>query len=94
MKAFFDIIIWFFFFFSILVGLFLLRGEILFSWEAYVIIKNILVPWYLIITWLMIWYLVANIWSKQNSDEKKVYSKSFIIGIIVWVILALVYMFL
>lgn len=94
MKTFFEIITWFFFFLSILVWLFLLRWEILFSSEAYSIIKNILVPWYLIITWLMVWYLVANIWSKQNFDEKKVYSKSFVIGILCGVILALVYMFL
>lgn len=94
MKAFFDIITWFFFFLSILVGLFLLRWEILFSWDVYVIIKNILVPGYLVITWLMVGYFVANIWSKQDSDEKKVYTKSFLIGILCWVILALVYMFL
>ena len=50
-------------------------------------------PGYLIVTWLMVWNLVANIWSKKETDEGKVYSKSFIIGIIIWVILALVYMF-
>jgi hypothetical protein len=94
MKTFFDIITWFFLFLSIIVGLFLLRWEILFSWDVYLIIKNILLPGYLIITWLMVWYLVASIRSKQNSDEKKVYSKSFVIGIVVWVVLALVYMFL
>jgi len=94
MKTFFDIIIWFFFFLTILVGLFLLRWEILFSWDVYLVVKNILLPWYLVITWLMIWYLVANIWSKQSSDEKKVYSKSFVVGVICGVVLALVYMFI
>lgn len=94
MKTFFDIIIWFFFFLTILVGLFLLRWEILFSWDVYLVVKNILLPWYLVITWLMIWYLVANIWSKQSSDEKKVYSKSFVVGVIFGVVLALVYMFI
>ena len=94
MKTFFDIIIWFFFFLSIVVGLFLLRGEVLFSLDAYKLIKNILLTWYLVITWLMIWYLVANIWSKQSSDEKKVYSKSFVVGVIFGVVLALVYMFI
>ena len=94
MKTFFEIIIWFFFFLSIVVGLFLLRWEILFSSNVYALIKSILLTWYLVVTWLMIWYLVANIWSRQNSDEKKVYSKSFLIGILLGVILALVYMFL
>lgn len=94
MKTFFEIMTWFFFFLSIVVGVFLLRWEILFSSNAYTLIKNILLTWYLVITWLMIGYLVANIWSRQSSDEKKVYSKSFLIGIISGVILALVYMFL
>jgi len=94
MKTFFEIITWFFFFLSVLVWLFLLRWEIMFSDQAYNIIKNILVPWYLVITWLMIWCFVANIWSKQSTDTTKIYSKSFIIGIISWVILALAYMFI
>lgn len=65
----------------------------MFSIDAYDIIKNILIPGYLIITWLMVWCFVANIRSRQNTDQSKVYSKSFIIGIISWVILALAYMF-
>ena len=94
MKTFFEIITWFFFFLSILVWLFLLRGEIMFSDQVYSVIKNILIPGYLIITWLMVWCFVANIRSKQATDQSKVYSKSFIIGILSWVILALAYMFL
>lgn len=93
MKTFFEIITWFFFFLSVLVWLFLLRWKIMFSIDAYDIIKNILIPGYLIITWLMVWCFVANIRSRQNTDQSKVYSKSFIIGIISWVILALAYMF-
>ena len=92
MKTFFQIITWFFFFLSILVWLFFLRWDIIFSWQALRIIKIILIPWYLILTWLMVWYLVANIRSRQNSNEEKVYSKSFIIWITTWVILALTYM--
>ena len=42
----------------------------------------------------MIGCFVASIWSKQNSDTSKVYSKSFIIWIILGVILALAYMFI
>ena len=94
MKTFFEIITWFFFFLSILVWLFLLRGEIMFSGQAYNIIKNILIPGYLILTWLMVGCFIANIWSRQNTDQSKVYSKSFIIGILTWVILALAYMFI
>lgn len=92
MKTFFQIITWFFFFFSILVWLFFLRWDVIFSLQAFKIIKMILIPWYLILTWLMVWYLVANIRSRTNSDEERVYSKSFIIWIISWVILALAYM--
>ena len=94
MKTFFEIITWFFFFLSICIWIFLLRWEILFSMQAYKIIKNILLPGYLIITWLMIWYLTAKIWSKQDDDTQKVYTKSFIIWIVSGVILALSYMFI
>lgn len=94
MKTFFEIITWFFFFLSILVWLFLLRWEIMFSGDVYDLIKTIMIPWYLIVTWLMVWCFIANIWSKQAADPSKVYSKSFIIGILSWVILALAYMFL
>ncbi len=94
MKHFFEIITWFFFFLSICVWIFFLRWDMLLSPQAYNIIKNILMPWYLIVAGLMIGYLVANIRSKQNHDTEKVYSKSFIIGIITGVILALSYMFI
>lgn len=66
----------------------------MFSGQAYNIIKNILIPGYLILTWLMVGCFIANIWSRQNTDQSKVYSKSFIIGILTWVILALAYMFI
>lgn len=94
MKNLFQIATWFFFFLSICIWIFLLRWEILFSMQAYKIIKNILLPGYLIITWLMIWYLTAKIWSKQDDDTQKVYTKSFIIWIVSGVILALSYMFI
>lgn len=94
MKTYFEIISWFFFFLSVLVWLFFLRGNIIFPGNVYNIIRIIIVPWYLIITGLMVWYLVANIWIKKDTDETKVYTKSFIIGIIIWVILALAYMFI
>jgi len=94
MKTFFEIMSWIFFFLSILVWLFLLRWDIIFPWNLHGIIKIIIVPGYLIITWLMVWYLVANVRSKKNSDETKVYTKSFIIGIITGIILALAYMFI
>ncbi len=92
MKTFFQIITWFFFFLSIIVWLFFLRWDVIFSAQAFKIIKMILIPGYLILTWLMVWYLVANIRSRQNNNEERVYSKSFLIWIISWVILALVYM--
>lgn len=94
MKTYFEIISWFFFFLSILMWLFFLRWEIIFPWNLYNIIKIIIVPGYLIITWLMAWYLVANVWIKKNTDESKVYTKSFIIGIVIWIVLALAYMFI
>jgi uncharacterized membrane protein len=93
MKTFYEILKWFFFFLTIIVGLFFLRGEILLSTHIYEVIKTFIMPWYLIFCGLIIGYLIANIQSK-NKDASKVYTKSFIIGIVIGVVLSLSYMFI
>ncbi len=93
MKTFFEILKWFFFFLTIIVALFFLRWEILFSNNIYEIVKSFIMPWYLIFCGLMIWYLIAHIRSKED-DSKTVYTKSFIAGIAIGIILSLSYMFI
>jgi hypothetical protein len=93
MKTFYEILKWFFFFLTIIVGLFFLRGEILLSTHIYEVIKTFIMPWYLIFCGLMIGYLIANIQSKDKNTSS-VYTKSFIIGIVIGVVLSLSYMFI
>ncbi len=93
MKTFFEILKWFFFFLTIIVALFFLRWEILFSNHVYEIIRSFIMPWYLIFCGLMIWYLIAHIRSKED-NSKIVYTKSFIAGIAIGIILSLSYMFI
>ncbi|HPC34355.1 MAG TPA: hypothetical protein PLP73_01735 [Candidatus Absconditabacterales bacterium] len=93
MKTFFEIIKGFFFFLTVIVGIFFLRGQILLSPSLYEIIKVFIMPAYLIFCGVMAGYLIAHIRS-QNENSTKVYTKSFIIGIIIGIILAISYMFI
>ncbi len=93
MNIFFEILKWFFFFLTIIIGLFFLRWEILLSGNIYEIIKTFIMPWYLIFCGLMIGYLIANIQAKNN-DDTSIYTKSFIIGITIGLVLSLSYMFI
>ncbi len=93
MKTFFEILKWLFFFLTIIVWLFFLRWEILLSNHMYEVIKTFIMPGYLIFCGLMIWYLLAKIQSK-DSDNQNIYTKSFIIGIIIGLVLSLSYMFI
>ena len=93
MKTFYEILKWFFFFLTIMVWLFFLRWEILLSAHIYEVIKTFIMPWYLVFCGLMIWYLIANIQSRDK-DEPSTYTKSFIIGIIIGIVPSLSYMFI
>ncbi len=93
MKTFYEILKWFFFFLTIIIWLFFLRGEILLSSNTYEIVKAFIMPWYLVFCGLMIWYLIAHIRSKEN-DSAIIYTKSFIIGVIIGIVLSLSYMFI
>ena len=93
MNIFFEILKSFFFFLTIIVWLFFLRWEILLSSNVYEIIKTFIMPGYLVFCWLMIGYLIASIQSKDTNDTT-IYTKSFIIGITIGLVLSLSYMFI
>ncbi len=93
MKTFFEILKWFFFFLTIVVGIFFLRWQVLLSPNLYEIIKFFIMPAYLIFCGVMIGYLIAHIWA-QNESSTKIYTKSFIIGIIIGIVLSITYMFI
>lgn len=93
MKTLFQILRWFFYFFTVLVWLFFLRWDLFFSEWVYSILKTCIMPLYFILIWLIIWSLISQIQDKWDSNPQ-IYTKWFIIGIIIWLILALTYIFL
>ena len=97
MVIFYDVLKFIFLFLTIFVGIFYLRGEYLFQGQFYSSVFQILMPGYLLFAGLMVGYLVANIWEHNKTtevDTKSIYIKSFIIGIVLGLILAFLYMFL
>lgn len=56
-----------------------------------------LMPGYLIFCGIMFGYIAARIqlgYDDEHPKKNKIYIKSFVIGIILWMILAIVYMFI
>lgn len=99
MWIFFKLLRGFFFFLTIIVGIIYLRGEILFSAQNFILIKNILIPGYLVFCGLIVGYLIATLWAGREQyqdfdDKEKIAIKSFIIGIILGIILAILYIFI
>jgi len=94
MAIFFEVLKWIFFFMTILVWLFFLRWDVVIWENYYYIVKQIMMPWYLLFCWLMLWYIIAHIRNGSdidNPDKKSIYIKSFLIGIIVGLILSVLY---
>ncbi len=76
-----------------------MRGEELFSEKNFLLMKSIFVPWYLVFCGLMIGYLISTLWIgnvnyKDTTNKENIATKSFIIGIVLWVILAVIYVFI
>ena len=64
------------------VGLFFLRGKNIINQESYIIIKEILMPGYLIFCGIMLGYILARInigYHENKEDETKAYTKFFLI---------------
>ncbi|AHB41688.1 hypothetical protein P148_SR1C00001G0900 [candidate division SR1 bacterium RAAC1_SR1_1] len=79
------------------VGLFFLRGQDIVNQQSFVIIKEILMPGYLIFCGIMLGYILARInigYNEQHDDETKIYTKYFLIGTSVGLILAVIYIVL
>ncbi len=93
MKILFELIKWFFLFMSISIGIFFARGKILFSPKSFTLIKQFLVPGYLIFCWLMIGYLFTLLYDNTDDIEQlyKIYVKFFIVGLIIGLVLAIAY---
>lgn len=85
---------WIFFFLTMIVGLIFLRGENIMSTQALSITKNILMPWYMIFAGIMLGYVLANIqigYEEDKSEAVKIYTKFFLIGISIGILLWVIY---
>lgn len=83
-----------FFFLTIVVGLIFLRGENIMGENASNIIKDILIPWYMIFSWIMMGYILAHIqlWYEEDKTQiTKIYTKFFLIGVSIGVFLGIIY---
>ncbi|MDR2191014.1 MAG: hypothetical protein LBP53_07840 [Candidatus Peribacteria bacterium] len=99
MRIFFKILRGFFLFLTMVVGIVYLRGDVLFSPQNFALIKTILIPGYLIFCGLIIGYLIATLRAGRDAyqdfdNKEKIAIKSFIIGIVVGIVLAIVYLFI
>lgn len=96
MKYFYAIVKILYYIITVFVGVFFLRGELLFN-EYYTTILEYIIPWYLVLCGIMFGYIVSKLWLLNEDDVTKhnsILLKSFVIGIILWVWLSLSYIFL
>ncbi len=97
MAFFMEICKWIFFFITMVVWLFFLRWKDIVNQQSFVIIKEILMPWYLIFCGIMLGYILAriNIWYNEHHDnEAKIYTKYFLVGIGIGILLSIIYIVL
>lgn len=89
-----------FYFLTLIMGVFLLRGELIFGQNTAKILMMILMPGYLLLCWVMLGYLISLIWAGKDTEDialsikEKILKSSFIIGIVVGIFLALGYIIL
>ena len=95
MRTLFKVLRWFFYFLTIVTWVVYVRGEVLFEGN-FELIKSILIPWYLVFCGLMMWYLIATFWVwrekyKEEINKERIATRSFLIGSILWIAFALIY---
>ncbi|PJA48064.1 MAG: hypothetical protein CO170_03840 [candidate division SR1 bacterium CG_4_9_14_3_um_filter_40_9] len=86
-----------FFFLTIVVGLFFLRGDVIISAQYYDIVRQVLMPGYLIFYGTMLGYIISRIWigyDEEKPNKNQIYTKSFLIGIGIGILLAIIYIFI
>lgn len=84
---------------TLVMGIFLLRGEIIFGQSLFSVLKEVLMPGYLLLCGIMVGYLISVIWQgkaaqgRELSFQEASLRSSFLIGIGVGLLLALGYVF-
>ncbi len=60
-------------------------------------IQSYIMPWYLVFCGLIIWYFISQMRvnsSLKMEDKNKIYVQSFLIWLIIWILFAMMYIFL
>ena len=85
---------------TVIMGIFLVRGNIIFGAELFKVLKEFLMPGYLVFCGIMIGYLIAVIWqgklptsTEVINTRENIFKKSFLIGVSLGVVLAVCYVF-
>jgi hypothetical protein len=85
-----------FFFMTAILAILMVRGETIFTSEVIEKLYMIAMPWYLFLCWIMIGYIL---WLMRLAHEESVYSaeliykQTFLIGVWIGLIFALLYIF-
>ncbi len=97
MQLLYKIIKIFYYILTTVIGVFFLRWELLFG-SFYNQILEYLIPGYLVFCGLMIGYVISRLTDSATDDDQDtphlVSMKSFVIGIVIGIVLALLYIFL
>ncbi len=96
MSVFYDVIKFSFFILTFIVWIFELRLKWVLSSSVVDIIWPFVLPVYMIFVGLMIGYIIGYILTQKRgiTFEEKSYTQGFIIGWIIWLILAAIYYFM
>ena len=94
MIIFFEVLKWLFFIISIFFWLFFIKWKSFLDQNIFEIIKNFLMPGYLILCGIMIWYFITSFFAAkyENTNPEivnKIYSRWFIFWLILWVVIAI-----
>ena len=82
---------------TLVVGLFLVRGDVIVGPEYQLLIKQMMMPGYLVFCGTMFGYIAARIqlgYDEDHPNKNKIYVRSFIFGVSLGVVLAITYMFI
>jgi hypothetical protein len=74
-----------------------LRGGVIFGPEYQLLIKQMLMPGYLVFCGTMFGYIIARIqlgYDDEHPHKNRIYVRSFVIGIVLGMLLAVAYMFI
>lgn len=81
-----------FFLMSIIVWIFFLRWDYILEDSIFELSGNILMPWYLLLTWIMLWYIISFILiSKDDLKEKEDKDKAYIKWLAIWTLFGMIF---